>query len=110
MGLINALLGLIQGNQKQFIAHEDILVDVRSPEEFASGNIEGSINVPVNRIFVGMRKITPNLNAKIVVYCASGMRSSKARKALMQMGYNNVVNGGGIHRVARNLQNGIKKS
>ena len=107
MGLFGNLFGLMQGNRKVLIAHDALLVDVRSPEEFANGNIEGSINLPVERIFTGMRKITPNLDANIVVYCASGMRSSSARKTLLKMGYVNVVNGGGVNGLASRMQKRI---
>ena len=107
MGLMCKLLGFMQDDRKESFWHDALLVDVRSPEEFANGHIEGSINLPIDRIFSSIHKITLDLEAKIVVYCASGMRSSTARKALIKMGYVNVINGGGVNGVAEKFSKHI---
>ena len=60
------------------------LVDVRTPAEYAAGHIEGAVNVPVDTVEGS------DLGAKdqpIVVYCASGKRSSRAAAALRTKGY-----------------------
>ncbi|WP_112479627.1 rhodanese-like domain-containing protein [Vibrio variabilis] len=76
-------------------AAKQYLIDVRSPQEFASGHIEGSLNVPLQMIFaVANSDIQPQDN--LVVYCASGMRASQAVQVLESMGYRNIVNAGTV--------------
>lgn len=64
------------------------LVDVRTAEEFAAGNIPGSINIDVNSGHFG-DDISSQLSSDTVVaiYCRSGNRSKKAAKMLSLMGY-----------------------
>ena len=80
------------------MAEEDnfILLDVRTPEEFAGGHIPGAINVP-NEI-VGENDIEelPDKDQRIYVYCRSGNRSKQAAAKLVNLGYTNVVEIGGI--------------
>lgn len=60
------------------------LVDVRTPEEYAAGHIEGAVNVPVDTVEGS------DLGAKdqpIVVYCASGKRSARAAATLRTKGH-----------------------
>ena len=73
-----------------------ILIDVRTPAEYKSGHIPGSISMPLDSLGVDVRKKLPNLNSTIFVYCLSGGRSSRAVSTLERMGYTNVNNLGGI--------------
>ncbi|MGA2480327.1 MAG: rhodanese-like domain-containing protein [Spirochaetia bacterium] len=73
-----------------------ILVDVRTPEEFAAGHIPTAVNIPVTDI--ANRPPTKDKNALIVVYCRTGNRSAKAKTALEGLGYTGVVDFGGISR------------
>jgi phage shock protein E len=71
------------------------LLDVRTPEEYRTGHIPGSINLPVDNIR-SAESALPDKNAHLYVYCLSGMRSSAAAHALNKMGYRKVTNLGGI--------------
>jgi rhodanese-related sulfurtransferase len=73
-----------------------IVVDVRTPEEFHSGAYPEAINIPVDELMYRFEELGDNPSRDIVVYCASGARSAYAQQILMQMGYANVRNGGGI--------------
>ena len=73
-----------------------IVVDVRTPEEFAGGAYPGAINIPVDEIMQRYEELGNNGTREITVYCASGARSAYAQKTLMQIGYENVKNGGGL--------------
>tara|TARA_B100000287_G_C20604292_1_gene769386 strand:+ start:723 stop:1073 length:351 start_codon:yes stop_codon:yes gene_type:complete len=88
---------------KQKIKEGAIILDVRSPGEFASGHIENSINIPVNDLSTHLDKI-PNKEQVIITCCASGMRSAKARNILQSSNYIQVYNGGGW----ASLQNKIR--
>lgn len=73
-----------------------LLVDVRTPEEYASGHIPTAINIPVTEI--GSRPPTKDLSALIIVYCRSGSRSGMAQRTLQEMGYRNVINFGSVYK------------
>lgn len=72
-----------------------VLLDVRTKEEYESGHIENSENIPLQQIEKVIAKITDK-NTPLFVYCQSGARSGRATSALKQMGYLNVTNIGGI--------------
>jgi phage shock protein E len=71
-----------------------VLVDVRQPDEFAQGHIEGAMLLPLNNLAATFSTLPKNV--KLVVYCRSGHRSAKAVTFLLAHGYNSVVslNGG----------------
>ena len=73
-----------------------ILLDVRTPEEFSTGHIPGAICIPNESI--GKQEITvlPNKKQRIYIYCRSGRRSKQAADKLLDMGYTNLVEAGGI--------------
>ena len=72
-----------------------VLLDVRTPEEYRSGHIPGSKNIPLQTIDrVG--SVAENKDTALYVYCQSGARSRQAAELLKQMGYTNVNNIGGI--------------
>ena len=72
-----------------------VLLDVRSPGEFRRGRIPGSTNVPLQNIDV-VEDVIADKQVPLFVYCHSGSRSSRAVGALMDMGFTNVRNLGGI--------------
>lgn len=67
-----------------------ILLDVRTPQEFAKGNISGSINLPLDEMQYKAEKMLPDKNKIIYVYCLSGSRSVHAVDAMVKLGYTNV--------------------
>lgn len=79
-----------------------ILIDVRNPEEFISGHIPQSINIPLDKI----GSINEDKERCLFVYCQSGMRSKMACKKLSTMGYKNVTNIGGIHTWMGSIERG----
>lgn len=80
------------------MAEEDnfILLDVRTPEEFADGHIPGAINIPNESIGENDIAELPDKEQRIYVYCRSGNRSKQASAKLVNLGYTNVVEIGGI--------------
>ena len=73
-----------------------IILDVRTPMEFAMGAYPGAINVGLDGL-VHWAQTIEDKDRKIVVYCASGARSSYGMRMLKQHGFSNVENGGGLH-------------
>lgn len=82
---------------KNIIDSEDVIIlDVRTPEEYNGGHIENAVLLPVTEIPDKAEEILPDKDSKILVYCRSGNRSATAAKDLINMGYTNVYNFGGI--------------
>ena len=79
------------------------LLDVRTEDEYRSGHIPGSINLPVQNIGK-IKKVIPDKTSDIFVYCLSGVRSSQAVEALKREGYEKVTNIGGISRYKGELK------
>jgi rhodanese-related sulfurtransferase len=72
------------------------LLDVRSPAEFAEGHLPGAVNVPVQELEATMASLPADRSREIVVYCRSGLRSSKARGLLLKAGFAKVEDLGGM--------------
>ena len=74
----------------------DIIIAVRSTEEYNHEHIKNAKSIPLDEIEKVVPTEIPDKNAKIYVYCQSGTRSALALSKLEKMGYNNVENLGGI--------------
>ncbi|MEZ4297084.1 MAG: rhodanese-like domain-containing protein [Polyangiaceae bacterium] len=81
---------------RELVQNGATLVDVRSPGEFSSGHIDGAINVPVGDIERHLDRIPKD--KPVILYCASGMRSSAAAATLKGKGYTEVFNLGPMSR------------
>ena len=77
-------------------AGEALWIDVRSADEYASGHVEGASNIPYTEITARISEVTGDKDDLIYVYCRSGRRSGIAKQALMEAGYTNVINLGGL--------------
>ena len=73
-----------------------VIVDVRTQEEYDQGHIPGAISIPNETINNKKLAELKNLDQMILVYCRSGNRSRQAAKKLVDIGYTNVIDFGGI--------------
>ena len=73
-----------------------VILDVRTAEEFAEGHIENAVLLPVETLSEHVAEVLPNKGQLILVYCRSGRRSGEAVKEMLELGYQNVHNFGGI--------------
>ena len=89
---------------KSMLDNEGIIVDVRTENEFLTGNIDNSINIPLSEISSKM-SVLKDKNTPIITCCASGMRSATAKQILKASGYSNVVNGGGWKSLQKKIKN-----
>mgnify|MGYP004531782773 CR=1 FL=1 len=76
----------------QYIRQGAILIDVRSPQEYREGHLDGAISIPDYQIKRTINRQVTNKNQLIVVYCSTGHRSQEAQRILENMGYTNVYN------------------
>lgn len=93
MGIFSAIFGKSSGGDLEAAINGGaFLVDVRSREEFASGHVRGSVNIPLDRVQAELKQFKGK--DSIVVFCRSGNRSGMAKSILESNGINNVINGG----------------
>lgn len=81
------------------IMHQEsgyIILDVRRSDEFSAGHIPNAINIANEDIGADEIQKLPNKNQLILVYCRSGRRSKEAAQKLVNLGYTNIVEFGGI--------------
>lgn len=78
--------------KKDSIQQKLFLVDVRTPDEFAEGSVEGAVNIPLDLLTQEIAQFENKEN--IVVFCRSGARSEKAKLMLEGFGFHNLINGG----------------
>lgn len=82
---------------RQLVDGGAVLLDVRTPEEFAGGHIDGAINIPVQELDRRLDDVGAR-DRPVVVYCRSGMRSARAKATLKDAGFSAVHDLGGIGR------------
>ena len=75
-----------------YIKQGATIIDVRSPQEYKEGHINGAISIPDYQIKREIEKKIQNKNELIIVYCSTGHRSQKSQKILENLGYTNVYN------------------
>lgn len=70
------------------------IIDVREPEEFTKGHIDGALNIPPTELTTGAAQLSDMpKDTKLVLYCVSGARSRASIQLLLSMGFTNLVNG-----------------
>jgi len=92
MGLFSRIFGP-KVDYAQLMNDGAIIVDVRTPGEYAGGHIKGSRNIPLQSLTQNLSKLPKD--KVIITCCASGMRSGSAKSILQANGYNEVYNGWG---------------
>lgn len=87
-----------------------LVIDVRSPGEYASGHVQDAINLPLNRFAQEIERVAPDKNVLVMMYCLSGGRSGGACQLMRQLGYQQVINGGSVGAVALKLNRPIERA
>lgn len=87
-----------QEEAKEMMKKDDghVVVDVRTEEEYVEGHIPGAILVPNESIGVNQLEKLSDYDQIILIYCRSGNRSKKAAEKLVEQGYKNIYEFGGI--------------
>ena len=82
--------------------HGAILIDVRTPGEFAGEHHPGAINVPLDNLNQ-ITTVVKDKNSSVLLYCHSGARAAAACSQLRRMGYSNIRNIGSYSRTQKVL-------
>lgn len=80
-----------------------IILDVRTGGEYGGGHIKNSLNISVDSLPNNLKRLKDK-NRPIITCCASGMRSSSAKRILKAAGYTNVHNGGSWLKLRQKLE------
>ena len=100
MGILSSLLG--GGNKteliQQAIAEGAMIVDVRSPGEFAQGHAKGSVNIPVQNVQRSLKKFKPG--STVILCCRSGARAGSVQGIIEAQGCK-TINAGPWQNVAK---------
>lgn len=81
---------------KKLIRDGALLLDVRTPTEFAADHLEGAVNLDYTKLAEEIGKLASDKNQPIVVYCSAAKRSAQALETLLRLGYTEVYNLGSM--------------
>ena len=81
---------------------QPLVIDVRTLGEYQAAHVREAVNIPYDEIAGRIAAFVPNRDARIVLYCRSGRRSGIAEQTLRKLGYQQVVNGGGLDNMLHN--------
>lgn len=90
------------GSARTPLPANTLLVDVRTPFEYASGTIDGAINIPLGQLDNMSEKL--KAHPHILLFCKTGNRSMQALTILQSKGFPNITNGGSLAKVKKLLQ------
>ena len=95
----NTYQQISQEEAKKMMDEQDVIIlDVREQDEYESGHISGAVLLPVGRISEDTASaVIPENDSVVLVYCRSGNRSKTASAALVELGYSNIYEFGGIN-------------
>ena len=95
--ILQKRLSVFYWNEMDKVGEHDLLLDVRTNEEYNSGKIEGAVNIPVDEIRARLWEIDKGTN--IFIYCEAGLRGYLAQRILKQNGFNSVLNLSGGYKL-----------
>jgi len=82
----------------------DVLIDVRTAQEFQSGHLQSAVNMPHTSIGEDIANAKISKDDHVILYCKSGRRAAMASDTLKGLGYANVENFGGLEEASKRLQ------
>lgn len=102
--VIKGLLGIgASVDYTELVKQGAVILDVRSEAEYASGHINGSLNIPIDQLALSLHRL-PSKDKPVILCCASGTRSAAAKRLLSSKGYRSVYNGGSWTGLMRKLK------
>jgi len=101
LGATAALAGCASAEPSE-LSKDTVIIDVRTPAEFASGHLDGAVNIDVQSPDFAAQMMELDPNGDYFVYCRSGNRSGQAIAQMNQMGFNgeNLTNGGSVENAS----------
>ncbi len=106
------VIGFLIFKQRGFATAEQVksavqkgakVIDVRTPQEYATGHIPKAVNIPVDQLEARIGQHVMNKEQPVLLHCASGMRSAQGKAILQRLGYKEALNVGSYGRAAKML-------
>lgn len=82
------------------LAEGTVIIDVRTPGEFASGHLEGALNIDIQSPDFAAQVSQLDPTQEYFIYCRSGNRSGQAISRMTNMGFTNMTNGGSVEQAS----------
>ena len=95
--MLAGLLHVVPWDITAGITADDMLIDVRNPEEFATGSIPGAVNIPVDDLRQNLKHLP--MDKRLIIFCQVGLRGYLAQRILVQHGFKSVHNISGGYTV-----------
>ena len=93
--------------QQDLFATESLIIDVRTDNEWNNGYIENAKHIPVSELNQRLNEIQAFKDQPVFTYCAAGKRAERAKNLLIENGFTNVTNLGGIKDASKKLEKDI---
>jgi rhodanese-related sulfurtransferase len=93
--------------QEDLFASEDLILDVRTDNEWNNGFIQDAKHIPISDLKERLNEIQAFKDQPIFTYCAAGKRAERAKNILIENGFTNVTNLGGIADASKELDKDI---
>ena len=93
--------------QQDLYSTESLIIDVRTENEWNNGYIENAKHIPVSDLKKRLNEIQAFKDQPIFTYCAAGKRAERAKNLLIENGFTNVTNLGGIQDASKKLDKDI---
>lgn len=94
LGLVFGLAAC--GSEPTELPADTVLIDVRTPQEFADGHLDGAVNIDIQSADFADQLAELPTDGSYFVYCRSGNRSAQAVSQMKQLGFTTLVDGGGL--------------
>lgn len=94
------LLSACGASEPVAVGPDTVVIDVRTPEEFAEGHLDGAVNISLLSGTFAQDVATLDRDADYVVYCRSGNRSAEAKKLMEAAGFTSVHDAGSVRSAA----------
>ena len=93
--------------QQDLLATESLIIDVRTDNEWNNGYIENAKHIPISELKKRLNEIRAFKDQPVFTYCAAGKRAERAKNLLIENGFTNVTNLGGIQDASKELDKDI---
>ncbi len=82
----------VQGLKAAIAAGEVVLLDVRTPSEYADGHVPGALSLPLDGLSARLEALAEHRAGPVHLICASGGRSARAQRLLLEAGFARPIN------------------
>jgi len=86
-----------------------IIIDVRTPQEFATGHLTGAINIDINAADFDQKINALNPTLRYLIYCRSGNRSAQALVRMQSLGFDNTLDLGSVESASASTGVGVTR-